>query len=99
MFHVNDEPKGKFLYTETIKLYCIVLYCIVLYFPCHSYVCYRLGRPVMGVNGRKTPSYLFMSITMFSSSTSSCSEKYRQVVVVEGGGGGVGVVVVVVVMV
>ena len=22
MFYVNDEPKGKFLYTETIKLYC-----------------------------------------------------------------------------
>ena len=26
MFYVNDEPEGKFLYTETIKLYCIVLY-------------------------------------------------------------------------
>ena len=24
MFDVNDEPEGKFLYTETIKLYCIV---------------------------------------------------------------------------
>ena len=24
-FHVNDEPESKFLYTETIKLYCIVL--------------------------------------------------------------------------
>ena len=24
MFYVNDEPEGKFLYTETIKLYCIV---------------------------------------------------------------------------
>ena len=23
MFYVNDEPEGKFLYTETIKLYCI----------------------------------------------------------------------------
>ena len=22
MFYVNDEPEGKFLYTETIKLYC-----------------------------------------------------------------------------
>ena len=29
MFYVNDEPEGKFLYTETIKLYCS-LYCIVL---------------------------------------------------------------------
>ena len=26
MFSVNDEPEGKFLYTETIKLYCIVLF-------------------------------------------------------------------------
>ena len=25
MFYVNDEPEGKFLYTETIKLYCVVL--------------------------------------------------------------------------
>ena len=25
MFYVNDEPEGKFLYTETIKLYCIVI--------------------------------------------------------------------------
>ena len=25
MFYVNDEPEGKFLYTETIKLYSIVL--------------------------------------------------------------------------
>ena len=25
-FYVNDEPESKFLYTETIKLYCIVLY-------------------------------------------------------------------------
>ena len=25
MFYVNDEPEDKFLYTETIKLYCIVL--------------------------------------------------------------------------
>ena len=24
MFYVNDEPEGTFLYTETIKLYCIV---------------------------------------------------------------------------
>ena len=24
MFEVNDEPEGIFLYTETIKLYCIV---------------------------------------------------------------------------
>ena len=24
MFYVNDEPESKFLYTETIKLYCIV---------------------------------------------------------------------------
>ena len=24
-FYVNDEPESKFLYTETIKLYCIVL--------------------------------------------------------------------------
>ena len=24
-FSVNDEPESKFLYTETIKLYCIVL--------------------------------------------------------------------------
>ena len=22
MFYVNDEPEGKFLYTEPIKLYC-----------------------------------------------------------------------------
>ena len=29
MFYVDGEPEGKFLYTETIKLYCIVLYCIV----------------------------------------------------------------------
>ena len=29
MFYANDEPEGKFLYAETIKLYCIVLYCIV----------------------------------------------------------------------
>ena len=28
---VNDEPESKFLYTETIKLYCIVLYCISSY--------------------------------------------------------------------
>ena len=26
MFYVNDEPEGKFLYTKTIKLYCIVLH-------------------------------------------------------------------------
>ena len=25
MFYVNDEPEGKFLYTDTIKLHCIVL--------------------------------------------------------------------------
>ena len=25
VFYVNDEPESKFLYTETIKLYCIVL--------------------------------------------------------------------------
>ena len=24
MLYVNDEPEGKFLYTETIKLYCVV---------------------------------------------------------------------------
>ena len=24
MFYVNDEPESKFLYIETIKLYCIV---------------------------------------------------------------------------
>ena len=23
MLYVNDEPEGKFLYTDTIKLYCI----------------------------------------------------------------------------
>ena len=23
MFYVNDEPESKFLYTETIKLYCV----------------------------------------------------------------------------
>ena len=23
MFHVKDEPEGKFLYTETMKLYCV----------------------------------------------------------------------------
>ena len=28
-FYVNNEPESKFLYIETIKLYCIVLYCIV----------------------------------------------------------------------
>ena len=35
-FYVNDEPDSKFLYTQTIKLYCIVLYCIftVLHFHC-----------------------------------------------------------------
>ena len=27
MFYGNDEPEGKFVYTETIKLYCVVLYC------------------------------------------------------------------------
>ena len=27
MFYVSDEPKGKFVYTETTKLYCIELYC------------------------------------------------------------------------
>ena len=26
MFYENDEPEGKFLYTETAKLYCTVLY-------------------------------------------------------------------------
>ena len=26
MFYENDEPEGKFLYTETVKLYCTVLY-------------------------------------------------------------------------
>ena len=26
---MNDEPEGKFLYTETVKLYCILLYCIL----------------------------------------------------------------------
>ena len=26
MFYVNYEPEGKFLYAETIRLYCIVLY-------------------------------------------------------------------------
>ena len=25
-FYVNDEPESKFLYTDTIKLYCIVLH-------------------------------------------------------------------------
>ena len=30
MFYVNDEQEGKFLYTDTIKLYCIVLYFSVL---------------------------------------------------------------------
>ena len=25
-FYVNDEPESKFLYTETITLYCIVLF-------------------------------------------------------------------------
>ena len=24
-FYINDEPESKFLYTETIKLYCIVI--------------------------------------------------------------------------
>ena len=24
MFYVNDGPEGKFLYKETIKLYCII---------------------------------------------------------------------------
>ena len=28
-FYVNDEPESKFLYTETIKLYCIVLHLCV----------------------------------------------------------------------
>ena len=28
-FYVNDEPESKFLYIETIKLYCIALYCIL----------------------------------------------------------------------
>ena len=28
-FYVNDEPESKFLYTETIKLYCIVLSSLV----------------------------------------------------------------------
>ena len=28
-FYVNDEPESKFLYTETVKLHCIVLYCAV----------------------------------------------------------------------
>ena len=27
MFYVNDKPEGKFLYTWTIKLYCICLWC------------------------------------------------------------------------
>ena len=30
MFYVNDKPEGNFLYTETIKLYCMVLYCYFL---------------------------------------------------------------------
>ena len=25
MFYANDEPEGKFLFTETIKFYCIAL--------------------------------------------------------------------------
>ena len=33
MFYVNDDPEGKFLYTETIKLYCILMY---LYIHMHS---------------------------------------------------------------
>ena len=37
MFYVNDEPKGKFICTETIKLYCIALYCTVL---CLAVTCY-----------------------------------------------------------
>ena len=39
-FYVNDEPESKFLYIETIKLYCIVLYCIVMrfVFPLFSYI-------------------------------------------------------------
>ena len=27
MFYVNDEPEGKFLYTETIKLFVDSAYC------------------------------------------------------------------------
>ena len=27
LVNLNDEPESKFLYIETIKLYCIVLYC------------------------------------------------------------------------
>ena len=30
MFYVHDEPEGKFLYTETIKLSFIVLYLLQL---------------------------------------------------------------------
>ena len=30
MFYANDEPEGKFLYTETTKLYCTVLYWKIL---------------------------------------------------------------------
>ena len=30
VFYVNDEPESKFLYIETIKLYCIVLYLYVV---------------------------------------------------------------------
>ena len=38
MFYVNYEPEGKFLYTETIKLYYIVLYCRPSETLCDSYV-------------------------------------------------------------
>ena len=33
MFYVNDEPEGKFLYTETIKLYCITSV-----YKCYAYI-------------------------------------------------------------
>ena len=31
MFYVNDKPDGKILYTETIKLYCIIFQSVSLY--------------------------------------------------------------------
>ena len=33
-FYVNDEPESKFLYTETLKLYCILLYSPARFFAC-----------------------------------------------------------------
>ena len=65
MFYVNDEPEGKFLYTETIKLYCSAVYVCVLFVMQMLNYCFQSGRFGAGRFGGVNVSLQRVRVVLF----------------------------------